>query len=45
MNEQLTYGYDAAGNLNYRTNNALVQNFAVNSDNECRGASKTGQFL
>jgi RHS repeat-associated protein len=34
MNEQLTYGYDAAGNLNYRTNNALVQNFAVNSDNE-----------
>jgi len=30
----LTYGYDAAGNLNYRTNNALVQNFAVNSDNE-----------
>jgi hypothetical protein len=32
MNEQFTYGYDAAGNLNYRTNNALVQNFAVVTD-------------
>ena len=28
MNEQLRYAYDAAGNLNYRTNNTLVENFA-----------------
>jgi RHS repeat-associated protein len=32
--EQLRYLYDAAGNLQYRTNNALVQNFQVNSLNE-----------
>ena len=32
--EQFGYGYDAAGNLNYRTNNALIQTFAVNSGNE-----------
>jgi RHS repeat-associated protein len=34
LNEQLHYLYDAAGNLTYRTNNALVQNFQVNSLNE-----------
>jgi RHS repeat-associated protein len=33
-NEQLKYGFDPAGNLNYRTNNALIQNFSVNADNE-----------
>jgi RHS repeat-associated protein len=33
-NEQLHYVFDAAGNLNYRTNNALVENFQVNSVNE-----------
>ncbi len=32
--EQLGYAYDAAGNLNFRTNNALIQNFAVNNLNE-----------
>ncbi len=32
--EQLSYVYDKAHNLNYRTNNALVQTFGVNSDNE-----------
>jgi hypothetical protein len=30
-NEQLHYVFDAAGNLSYRTNNALVENFQVNS--------------
>ena len=30
----MSYVYDAAHNLNYRTNNALIQTFAVNSDNE-----------
>jgi YD repeat-containing protein len=34
LNEQLHYGYDKAGNLAYRTNNALVENFQVNSNNE-----------
>jgi YD repeat-containing protein len=34
QNEQLGYAYDAAGNLNYRTNNALLQAFGVNSLNE-----------
>jgi hypothetical protein len=34
LNEQLHYGYDPAGNLAYRTNNALAQNFSVNTVNE-----------
>jgi RHS repeat-associated protein len=32
--EQLGYTYDAAGNLNFRTNNTLLQNFNVNNLNE-----------
>jgi RHS repeat-associated protein len=38
----MTYGFDPAGNLNYRTNNALIQNFAVNSDNELTTATNGG---
>ena len=38
--EQLSYIYDAAHNLNYRTNNALIQTFAVNSDNELSTISR-----
>jgi len=34
LNEQLHFGFDAAGNLNYRTNNTLIENFQVNSLNE-----------
>lgn len=34
LNERLKYQYDPAGNLIYRTNNALVQDFQVNSLNE-----------
>ena len=33
MQEQLGYAYDAAGNLNFRTNNTLIQNFNVNNLN------------
>jgi YD repeat-containing protein len=44
MNEQLTYGYDPAGNLLNRTNNTLVQNFAVNSDNELTTATNGGKL-
>ena len=42
LHEQLGYAYDAAGNLNFRTNNALVQTFNVNSLNELTTASRTG---
>jgi RHS repeat-associated protein len=42
MNEQLAYGFDPAENLNYRTNNALIQNFAVNSDNELTTVTNGG---
>ena len=38
----MAYGFDPAGNLNYRTNNALIQNFAVNSDNELTTATNGG---
>jgi len=31
---QFCYGYDPAGNLSYRTNNALIENFQVNNLNE-----------
>jgi len=34
LQEQFGYGYDKAWNLNYRTNNALVDTFNVNSLNE-----------
>jgi len=34
LHEQFGYVYDAAGNLNYRTNNALIQAFEVNNLNE-----------
>jgi RHS repeat-associated protein len=33
-NEQLAYAYDAAGNLNIRTNDALVETFGVDSLNQ-----------
>lgn len=39
---QWGYGYDAAGNLMSRTNNALVQTFSVNNRNELTGISRSG---
>jgi RHS repeat-associated protein len=42
LNEQLGYAYDAAGNLNWRTNNALVEAFSVNNLNELTTESNTG---
>ena len=42
LQEQMGYGYDAAWNLNYRTNNGLVQTFNVNSLNELSGGSRSG---
>jgi len=40
LHEQLGYAYDAAGNLNYRTNNALIQNFNVNSLNQISNVTR-----
>jgi RHS repeat-associated protein len=42
LNEQFGYKYDAAHNLNYRTNNALIQTFNVNSLNELTAAGRSG---
>jgi hypothetical protein len=40
--EQHGYTYDAAGNLNYRTNNQLVQTFGVNNLNALTTVSRSG---
>jgi RHS repeat-associated protein len=42
LHEQLGYAYDPAGNLNRRTNNALVQTFGVNSLNELTTVTRSG---
>jgi len=42
LQEQLGYAYDAAGNLNYRTNNALTQTFNVNNLNELTTLGRNG---
>jgi RHS repeat-associated protein len=42
LNEQLHYGYDPSGNLAARTNNALVQDFSVNSLNELTSNTNSG---
>jgi RHS repeat-associated protein len=41
LNEQFGYAYDAAGNLNFRTNDALVQTFNVNSLNALTTVTRT----
>jgi RHS repeat-associated protein len=42
VHEQFGYAYDPAGNLNYRTNNALIQTFNVNSLNELTTGARSG---
>ena len=42
--EQLGYAYDAAGNLNFRTNNALIQAFNVNNLNELTIVTNGGRL-
>jgi RHS repeat-associated protein len=42
LQEQFGYAYDAAWNLNQRTNNALIQSFAVNTLNELTIATNRG---
>ena len=40
--EQFGYTYDAAGNLNFRTNNGLTQTFNVNNLNELSTINRSG---
>src|SRR6185503_19152571 len=42
LHEQFKYGYDYARNLNYRTNNALLQTFNVNNLNQLTNATRSG---
>lgn len=42
LHEQFGFGYDAAGNVKQRTNNALVQVFNVNAVNELTTRTRTG---
>ncbi len=42
--EQFGYAYDAAGNLNVRTNNALLQRFNVNNLNELTTVTNGGKL-
>src|SRR5665213_4309542 len=42
LNEQLAYVFDPAGNLNYRTKNALIENFQVNTLNELTANTNGG---
>ncbi len=42
LNEQLHYVFDPAGNLAYRTNNTLTENFQVNKLNELTNNSNSG---
>jgi len=44
VHERLGYAYDAAGNLNYRTNNAFVQTFSVDSLNQLSTATRSGNL-
>ncbi len=44
LNEQLSYGFDAAGNLSYRTNNTLIENFQVNTLNELTANTNGGRL-
>jgi hypothetical protein len=42
LHEQMGYAYDAAGNLNFRTNNSLIQTFQVNNLNELTNVTRSG---
>jgi RHS repeat-associated protein len=42
LHEQMGYAYDLAGNLQYRTDNALLQTFLVNALNELTNVGRSG---
>lgn len=44
LQEQMGYAYGADGNLNYRTNNALIQDFNVNALNQLNTVGRSGTY-
>src|SRR5581483_654598 len=44
LHEQFGYTYDAAGNLDFRTNNGFLQTFTVDTLNQLTNAPRTGNF-
>ena len=44
LHEQFGYGYDAAWNLNRRTNNALIQTFNTDNRNQLTTVTRTGSL-
>ena len=44
LNEQLGWAYDPAGNLKYRTNNALTQTFTTDNANELSSITRGGNL-
>mgnify|MGYP001564069749 CR=1 FL=1 len=44
LHEKFGYAYDAAGNLNFRTNNALFQTFSVDALNQLATNTRSGTF-
>lgn len=42
LQEQMGYAYDAAWNLQRRTNNALTQSFTVDNKNQLSGSTRSG---
>jgi RHS repeat-associated protein len=44
LNEQIHYSFDPVGNLNYRTNNTLIENFLVNTLNELTQNTNGGKL-
>ena len=44
LNEQFGWAYDAAHNLHYRTNNALLQTFGADDLNQFTTGSRIGNF-
>ncbi len=44
QNEQLGYTYDSAGNVQYRTNGAMLQTFGVNALNQISSVTSTGLY-
>ena len=42
LHEQFGYAYDAAWNLNYRTNNALIETFTTDALNQLTNVSRNG---
>jgi len=44
LNEQLHYAFDPVGNIKYRTNNTLIENFQVNSLNQLTANTNGGKL-